>query len=93
MCYTGELMLLLASHASNTNVSIFNCIKEVFYYQKVCNLNATRKPTGSKMVVLQAHLHINIQPPVTLTFDLLSCKVDRFMLLSRGSLAPVWIHK
>ena len=36
-------------------------------------------------------LQIYPRPPVTLTFDLLTPKVDRFMPLPRGSFAPICI--
>jgi len=37
-------------------------------------------------------LQIYLQPRVTLTFDLLTPKVDRYMLLPRGPLVPIGIN-
>jgi len=38
-----------------------------------------------------ARFHIYLRPRVSLTFDLLAPKVDRFMLLPRGPLVPICI--
>jgi len=58
------------------------------YSVYVCR-KATR-PKASRMMP-PPDFHVCLQPCVTLTFDLLTPKVDRFMSITRGLLLPIGI--